>query len=185
MIIALTAVLTTLVPRRLGSVGGMSPRPRPRPRPSDGGALGSSCFRRSSSLRRNAGLLMRTGTAACLPTRTIFPFSVGDVSAIHLSSSAWVGPVGGTMWTADAVTVPLVEGVQASTSPTRLSFTGATMWPEKRSLSQPLRGVPSVLTKGNGSRRPLVNPHAVICLTAHSAAALWLGDPVSRGPYTS
>jgi hypothetical protein len=28
-------------------------------------------------------------------------------------------------------------------------------------------------------------PHAVICLTAQSAAFLWFGDPVKRGPYTS
>ena len=91
---------------------------------------------------------------------------LGVVSAIHRVRASCVGRSGGTICTASAVTVPLVDGVQASTSPTRLSLTGETMKPEKRSLSHP--GCP----KSHGSRRPLVNPHSVICLIAHSAAAL-------------
>ena len=54
------------------------------------------------------------------------------------------------MCTASAATVPLVDGVHASTSPTRLSFTGETMKPENRSLSHP--GCP----KSHGSSRPFV-----------------------------
>ena len=76
------------------------------------------------------------------------------------------------MWTASVLTSPFVDGVQARTSPTRLSFTGATMCAEKRSLSQPGRGEPSAFTQGNGSSLPFFMPHSVICLMVHSAAAL-------------
>ena len=78
-----------------------------------------------------------TGTIVWRPTSTMRPFTFGVVSAIHFVSSSCVGPVGGMTCTASAVTVPLVDGVQASTSPTRLSLTGETMKPEKRSFSHP------------------------------------------------
>jgi lipopolysaccharide export system protein LptA len=34
----------------------------------------------------------------------------------------------------------------------------------------------------DGSRCAFSSPQAVICFTAQSAAALWFGEPVSRGP---
>src|SRR5256885_3662589 len=49
----------------------------------------------------------------------------------------------------------------------------------RRSFTQP--GCP----KSQGSRWPLAKPHDVISLIAHSPAAFRLGDPVTRGPYTS
>ncbi len=39
--------------------------------------------------------------------------------------------------------------------------------------------------KAHGSRRPFVSPQPSIVFTAHSPAALRLGEPVTRGPYTS
>ena len=119
---------------------------------------------------------MVTGTIVRLPTRTIRPLIFGCVSVIQLLSSASVGRSGGVIAMASAMTVPFVEGVQARTSPTSESFTGDTMNPENRSFSHPGR------PKSQGSRWPLVKPHSVICLTAHSAAALWFGEPVKRGP---
>ncbi len=83
------------------------------------------------------------------------------------------------MRTARPRTAPFVPGVHARTSPTRESFTGETMNPEKRSLSHP--GWP----KSQGSRCAFSKPHEVVCFITHSAAALWLGEPVRRGPYTS
>src|SRR5262249_35280669 len=47
------------------------------------------------------------------------------------------------------------------------------------SLTQP--GWP----KSHGSRWPLVKPHEAISLIAHSPAAFRLGEPVTRGPWTS
>jgi hypothetical protein len=94
------------------------------------------------------------------------PLTLGEVSAIQRVRTSCVGRSGGTICTASPVTVPLVEGVHARTSPTRLSLTGDVMNPEKRSFNHP--GCP----KSHGSSRPLVSPHSVICLIAHSPAAL-------------
>ena len=77
---------------------------------------------------------------------------------------------------AEAVTVPLVDGVQASTSNFRFSWTGETMNALARSLLQP--GWP----KSHGSRWAFFRPHSVSCLTTHLAAASWFGVPVTRGP---
>src|SRR5438105_4473507 len=49
----------------------------------------------------------------------------------------------------------------------------------RRSFTHP--GCP----KSHGSRWPLAKPHDVISLIAHSPAAFRLGEPVTRGPYTS
>src|SRR5687768_16365103 len=75
-----------------------------------------------------------------------------------------------------ACTAPFVLGVHASTSHTRGSFTGEMRCADSRSLAQP------GCLKSHGSRWAFSSPHAVICFTAHSAAALWLGEPVKRGP---
>ena len=62
------------------------------------------------------------------------------------SAAGGKGPCGTTIWTADAVTVPLVEGVHASTSNFTFSRTGATIAPVALSFSQPAR------PKSHGSR---------------------------------
>src|SRR5262249_51720524 len=97
----------------------------------------------------------------------------------YASISVWVGFSGWINWTAGPVTVPLVLGVHASALQLNSSFTGEIMWAESRSFSQP--GWP----KSHGSRCVFSNPHSFICFTTHSADALWLGDPVSRGPKIS
>src|SRR4051812_19164675 len=94
-------------------------------------------------------------------------------------SCSGVGRSGSASRYACALTTPLVPGVQASTSATSASFAGETMCAVSRSFTQP--GCP----KSHGSRWPLVKPHDAISLIAHSPAALRLGDPVTRGPYTS
>src|SRR6185295_15027224 len=78
-----------------------------------------------------------------------------------------------------AITGPFVPGVHARTSHESVSLTGETMNPDKRSFAQP--GCP----QSHGSRCPFSNPHAVICLIAHSPAAFRFGEPGQRGPYTS
>src|ERR1035438_6323496 len=89
------------------------------------------------------------------------------------------GPCGGTSWMAEAVTVPLVEGVHASTSNFRFSRTGDTINALARSLLHP--GWPN----SHGSRWAFLSPQAVSCLTTQFAAASWFGEPVTRGPYRS
>src|SRR5262249_4009365 len=84
-----------------------------------------------------------------------------------------------TRWKAFAVTVPFVPGVHASGWTTSTAFIGETMCASTCSFAHP--GWPN----SQGSRWALVKPHSVICFAAHSAAALWFGGPVSRGPYTS
>src|SRR5215472_62336 len=56
---------------------------------------------------------------------------------------------------------------------------GETTYPLARSFIHP--GWP----KFQGSRWAFSKRQAVICWMAQLAAALWLGDPVRRGPYTS
>src|SRR5215475_6906002 len=56
---------------------------------------------------------------------------------------------------------------------------GETTYPLARSFIHP--GWP----KFHGSRCAFSNPQAAISWMAQLAAALWLGEPVRRGPYTS
>ena len=73
-----------------------------------------------------------------------------------------------------------MPGVQALGTPVRVHGCAPdTTVAEKRSFTQPRPNVPHDSTRG------LVAPHSVNRLTAQSAAALKLGEPVSRGPYTS
>jgi len=83
------------------------------------------------------------------------------------------------MLTALAWTIPFVPGVHATTSSTSESFTGEVIAPHARSFVHP--GWP----KFHGSRCPFFMPQSAIVLTAHSPAAFRLGEPVTRGPYTS
>ena len=79
--------------------------------------------------------------------------------------------------TTSAVTVPSTPGVQALGTPVMIhGCAPETTVAEKRSFTQPRPNVP------HDSMRGLVAPHSVSRLTAQSAAALKLGDPVSRGP---
>src|SRR3954463_13512047 len=75
--------------------------------------------------------------------------------------------------------IPFVPGVQASASRTSESCTGDVIAPQAISLVHP--GWP----KSHDSRCAFFIPQLSIVLTDHSPAALRLGEPVSRGPYTS
>ena len=68
-------------------------------------------------------------------------------------------------------------GCSSCHSPTGdLESIGAITWTVVRSFVHP--GCP----KSHGSRCPFEKPHDSIVLTAHSPAALRLGEPVNRGP---
>ena len=108
------------------------------------------------------------------PPRPPRPPRPPAASAVSLAGTG--GPWGSTSCTAEPLTVPLVEGVQASTSNFRLAFTGETMKPEARSLSQP--GWPN----SQGSTCAFWKPQSVICLATQRAAPSRLGVPVMRGP---
>ena len=82
--------------------------------------------------------------------------------------------------TTSAVTVPSTPGVQALGTPVMIHGCAPdTTVAENRSFTQPRPNVP------HDSMCGLLAPHSVSRLTAQSAAALKLGEPVSLGPYTS
>ena len=78
--------------------------------------------------------------------------------------------------TTSPLTVPLVDGDHGTASNFRLALTGEVMKPVARPGSQPMP------RQVNGSRCALAMPQLVIVFTAQSAAALWFGDPIGRGP---
>ena len=80
------------------------------------------------------------------------------------------------MLTTSPLTVPLVDGDHGTASNFRLALTGDVMNPVARPGSQPTP------RQVNGSRCALTMPQLVIVFTAHSAAALWFGEPIGRGP---
>src|SRR5579862_3693881 len=120
--------------------------------------------------------LKLTGTDGGAPTMTMPPFTLAANGVRYAVSSASVGFSGGTMLTTSPLTVPLVDGDHGTASNVRLACTGDVMNPVARPGSHPTpRHV-------NGSRCAFFIPKLVIVFTAQLAAAIWLGEPMGRGP---
>src|SRR4029453_17239467 len=74
--------------------------------------------------------------------------------------------------------VPFVPAVQAFGIAIRGKVTGATTWAELRSKLQPR-------PNSKLSRCAFARPQVSSCLRAQSAASLYCGEPLRRGPWTS
>src|SRR3989338_8787912 len=158
----------------LGSRGPF-PVPNTVPPSPPNGRGGGCCMARSASswsVRRCAGAFQSGCTSGTRWASTNFPRSLPR----YLVKS---GSLSTTAMTTSAVTGPLVPGVHAPGYPISGNGRGETTWALKRSLLQPRPNGP------HDSSFALTRPHSVSFCVVHSAAALMLGELVSRPPYTS
>ena len=126
----------------------------------------------SASVKRCDSASSLSGEACIAAVRTILPFN------FPLNFSRSSGPLI-TAIIACPVTGPFVPGDQGCAKPMMGWNSGSFIIAAKRVGAQPRPNGPhfSIFT--------LTRPHSCIFLTAQLPASLILGDPVSRGPYTS